>query len=214
MWRDSMREDSAQIRAAGSNMRKSRKPHPIVEVVESASSELNDLLNAIGLRIALLRPELEAPTSEAEMMRLAGLVEKATQCVQRLQAYTRAEELVAVMRRGRAKHTGEISAVNSPPFLADDRQRTALLMTHASVDDSAVRECLERSGCRVVEAKSSADGLKFLQSNPNFDHIVCDSAFLAETGWKFTAELSRAAPDSRVYVLHRPRTPDRPLKPE
>ena len=209
-----MLDDSAQIQGAGSNMRKSRKPHPIVEVVESAASDLNDLLNAIGLRIALLRPELEAPTSEAEMMRLAGLVEKATQCVQRLQAYTRAEELVAVMRRERGKHTGEISAMETPPFLADDRQRTALLMTHASADDSAIRECLERSGCQVVAAKSSADGLRLLQSNPGFDHIVCDSAFLAETGWKFTAELSRAAPDSRVYVLHRPGKPDRPVKAE
>lgn len=209
-----MLDDSAQIRASGSSMRKSRKPHPIVQVVESAASDLNDLLNAIGLRIALLRPELETPTSEAELVRLAGLVEKATQCVQRLQAYTRAEELVAVMRRGRRKSRGEISGMNSPPFLADDRQRTALLMTHASVDDSAIRECLERSGCRVVEAKTSADGLKLLQSNPDFDHIVCDSAFLAETGWKFTAELSRAAPDSRVYVLHRPRVPDRTAKPE
>ena len=214
MRADSMLDDGAQVRVAGSYMRKSRKPHPIVQVVENVASELNDLLNAIGLRIALLRPELEAHISAAEMMRLAGLVEKATQCVQRLQAYTRAEELVAVMRRGRGKHRGEISATSSPPFLADDRQRTALLMTHASVDDSAIRECLERSGCRVVEAKSSADGLKFLQSNPDFDHIVCDSAFLAETGWKFTAELSRAAPNSRVYVLHRPRVPDSAAKSE
>jgi PleD family two-component response regulator len=204
-----MFDDSAQVRAPDSNMRKSRKPHPIVEVVENAASELNDLLNAIGLRIALLRPELEAPGSEAEMVRLAGLVERATQCVQRLQAYTRAEELVALMRRGRGKKKTEISAIDSPPFLSDDRQRTALLMTHTSTDDSAIRDCLERSGCQVVEAKSAAEGLKLLQSDRDFDHIVCDSIFLAETGWKFTAELSRAAPHSRVYVLHRPRVTDR-----
>ena len=41
------------------------------------------------------------------------------------------------------------------------------------------------------------------QSNQSFDHILCDSAFIAETGSKFTAELSRAAPESRVYVLQR-----------
>ena len=45
-------------------------------------------------------------------------------------------------------------------------------------------------------AESSADGLRLLRSNASFDHIVCDSAFLAESGWKFTAEISRAAPSS------------------
>jgi CheY-like chemotaxis protein len=207
-----MLDESGQVRAWNSKMRTSRKPHPIVQVVESAASELNDLLNAIGLRIALLRSQPEvSPHEEAEMARLAGLIEKATQRVQRLQAYTRAEELVALMRKSRAKKV-EASGSEAPQFLGEERQRTALLITDASFDDSAIRECLERSGCSVVEAKSSADGLKMLQANADFDHIVCDSAFIAEAGWKFTAELSRAAPDSRVYVLHRPLLSDRITK--
>jgi PleD family two-component response regulator len=203
-----MLDDSAQMRVSGSDMRKSRKPHPIVLVVENAATELNDLLNAVGLRIALLRSQPDASTNEAELARLAGLIEKASQRVQRLQAYTRAEELVAVMRRNRAKKRVETSSIENHTFLAEEPKRTALLITDESFDNSAIKECLERSGCTVVEAKSSVDGLKMLQTNSDFDHIVCDSAFLAESGWKFTTELSRAAPDSRVYVLHRPRLPD------
>jgi len=195
-------------------MKKSRKPHPIVQVVGSTASEINDLLNAIGLRISLLRHQVDSSATEAEMARLAGLVEKATRSIQRLQAYTRAEELVALMRRNRTKTRIEPSGMNNPPFLAKDRQRSALLIADASVDDSAIRECLERSGCRVVEAKSSTDGLKLLQSSPEFDHIVCDAAFLSESGWKFAAELSRAAPASRVYVLQRPRVQEGTAKPE
>lgn len=137
------------------------------------------------------------------MVRLAGLIEKASQRVRRLEEYTRAETLVAMMRSGRAKRRAYTSRANSAAFVSEERPRTALLITDASVDDSAIKECLERSGCAVVVAESSDDGLKQLQSDKNFDHIVCDSAFLAETGGKFTAELSRAAPSSRVYVLHR-----------
>lgn len=197
--------DSSSVQRWAPAPKKLRKLHPIVQVVENTASEINDLLNAIGLRVSLLRHQADSSATEAEMARLAGLVEKATRSIQRLQAYTRAEELVALMRRNRARKRVAPSGMNGPPFLAQNRQRTALLIADASVDDSAIRECLEHSGCRVVEANSSTDGLKLLQSNPDFDHIVCDAAFLAESGWKFAAELSRAAPDSRVYVLHRPR---------
>ena len=184
-------------------MRKARKPHPIVQVVQNAASELNDLLNAVGLRIALLRHQPEISTAEAEMVRLAGLIEKASQRVRRLEEYTRAEELVALMRPSRTRKRANRAGAANPAFLSEERPRTALLITAASADDSAIRECLERSGCRVVNAESSADGLRLLQSDTAFDHIVCDSTFLAETGWKFTAELSRAAPASRLYVIHR-----------
>src|SRR5208282_631796 len=95
-----------------SDMKKSRKPHPIVEVARNAATELNDLLNAIGLRISLLRHQLEASSAEAEMVRLATLVEKASQRVQRLEEYARAEELVASMRPGRTKKRPNAPATN------------------------------------------------------------------------------------------------------
>jgi PleD family two-component response regulator len=199
--------DGSAVRVWSSDMRKSRRPHPIVQVVENTAAELNDLLNAIGLRLSLLRHQLEASSSEAEIARLAGLIDKASQRVRRLEEYTRAEELVASMRPGRARKKPKTSDASSSALLSDETSGTALLITDPSIDDSAIRECLERNGCTVVVAESSADGLKLLQSGDPFDHIVCDSAFLSDAGWKFTAELSRAAPASRVYVLHRTRSP-------
>ncbi len=184
-------------------MTKTRKPHPIVQVVQDTACELNDLLNAVGLRIDLLRHQLEASSAEAEMIRLAGLIDKAAQHVRRLEDYTRAEELVAVMRRGRAKGKPESADTESSAFLSESSSQRALLISNSSGDDNAIKECLERSGCQVTVAESSADGLRLLQSNPSFDHIVCDSTFLAEPGRKFTAELARSAPASRVYILHR-----------
>src|SRR5258708_24444241 len=43
-----------------------------------------------------------------------------------------------------------------------------------------------------------SEGLSLLHSNQNFDHVVCDSTLLAGSGGKFTTELSRTAPETRV----------------
>ena len=184
-------------------MTTSRKLNPVVLAVETATSELNDLLNAIGLRISLLQHQVEASSFEAEIVRLAGLVEKATQRVRLLDEYARAEALVAAMRPERPRRQTKVSTAENLDAVSDRKAQTALLITDAANEDSAIKECLERNGCTVVVAESSAAGLRMLQSNQNFDHILCDSTFIAETGWKFTAELSRAAPESRVYVLQR-----------
>src|SRR6266436_6922426 len=90
-------------------MTTSRKLNPVVLAVETATSELNDLLNAIGLRISLLQHQVEASSFEAEIVRLAGLVEKATQRVRLLDEYARAEALVAAMRPELAKKPRKIS---------------------------------------------------------------------------------------------------------
>ena len=201
--------ESAAVSEFRHDEERTRNPHPIVQVVHDAASELNDLLNAIGLRIALLRHQLEATAVEAEMARLASLIEKASQRVLELEQYTRAEEVVASMRPGRASKRAETSRTKSSGFLTEQKPRTALLITDASIENSAIKDCLERSGCNVVVAGSSDDGLKMLHAHDDFDHIVCDSSFLADTDWKFTAELSRAAPNSRVYVVHQPHASDR-----
>jgi CheY-like chemotaxis protein len=192
-----------------SDMTTTRNPHPIIQVVHDSASELNDLLNAIGLRIALLRHQRETSVVEAEMARLALLIEKASQRVLGLEQYVRAEEVVASMRTGRARKRAGTSRTKSSAFLPEQRPRTALLIADASVENSAIKDYLERSGCNVVVAGSTDDGLKMLHSYDDFDHIVCDSSLLAESDWKFTAELSRAAPNSRVYLIHQPHASDR-----
>jgi PleD family two-component response regulator len=193
--------DRVAARARSSDVTKSRRLNPIVQVVQNAANELNDLLNAIGLRISLLSHQLASSEHEAEIVRLAVLVEKASQRVQRLQEYARAELLVASMRPGRARGGSNATIRNDSTIASNPAARTALLITNSAVENSAIKECLERSGYTVVLAESPADGLKLLQSADHFDHIVCDSAFLAETGRDFTAELSRAARTSRIYVL-------------
>jgi PleD family two-component response regulator len=192
--------DRSAVSARSPDMTKSRKLHPIVQVAQNAASELNDLLNAIGLRISLMRHQLESSAYEAEMVRLAGLIEKASQRVQRLEEYARAEQLVASMRPGRTRKKSSTLGIDNP--------HTALLITDSSDENSAIKECLERSGCTVVVAASSADGLKLLESSDDFDRIIYDSAFLSESGGKFAAELSRAARASHVYVLERHRMSD------
>jgi CheY-like chemotaxis protein len=180
-----------------------RKLNPIVVAVENATSELNDLLNAIGLRISLLQHQVEAAAFEAEIARLAGLVDKATKRVRLLDEYVRAEALVASMRPERAKRPAKVSRAETLADASDRQPQTALLITDPAGENDAIKECLERSGCTVVVAGSSAAGMSMLQSNQSFDHILCDSAFITESGWKLTAELKRAAPESRVYVLQR-----------
>jgi hypothetical protein len=190
-----------------SDMTKSRRPHPIVQVVQNAASELNDVLNAVSLRISLLQHQVEASAFEAEIARLAGLIEKASQRIHRLDDYARAEELVASMRPARNRKRSRID--RNPSLPAEPLQRTALLITDSPGEDSPIKESLERSGCTVVTVGSSDEGLSLLQSNQSFDHIVCDSTLLAESGGKFTTELSRAAPETRVYVLERPVSSER-----
>ena len=184
-------------------MTKLRKPNPIVVAIQDAASELNDLLNAIGLRISLLQHQVEASAFEAEINRLAGLVERASQRIRQLDDYARAEELVASMRPERSRGRSRTSSADAS-MLANRKARIALLITDSSAENNAIKECLERNGCTVLVAESSAAGLRLLQSDQNFDHILCDSAFISEAGARFTAELLRAAPESRVYVLQRP----------
>src|SRR5258708_338590 len=190
-----------------SDMTKSRRPHPIIQVVPHAASQLNDVLNAISLRISLLQHQVEASSFEAEIIRLAGLIEKASQHIHRLDDYARAEELVASMRPARNRKRSRID--RNPSLRSEPSQRTALLITESSGEDSAIKQCLERSGCTVVIAGSPDEGLSLLHSNQNFDHVVCDSTLLAGSGGKFTTELSRTAPETRVYVLERPGASER-----
>jgi PleD family two-component response regulator len=189
-------------------MMKSRKTHPIVQAAQTAASEINDLLNAIGLRVSLLPHQHGESASEAEMVRLAELVDKASQRVQRLEEYARAEELVASMRPARRAKVSKRHSIRNPGTGSEPACRSALLIADSSAENEAIRECLEHSGYSVVIAESSDDGLRLLESDDHFDHIVCDSTFLSEAGWKFAAELSRAVPASRVYVYHRGRMAD------
>ena len=184
----------------GSQTSRRRSP-PVILVALEAATQLNDILNALGLRLALLRyhPNATLP-STGNMERLAGLLDKAVECVRNLQDYIRADQLVGAIRTALIEQEIE-DAVVTEPHPEDKPRMKVLLIGEARSDGTSIKTGLERSGCDVIVALSAADGLEALENEPNFDNIVCDSEILASTGWNFAGEVSRAAPAAKVYLL-------------
>ena len=179
----------------------SRRSPPVSLVALEAATQLNDILNALGLRLALLRyhPNPTLP-SAGNIERLAGLLDKAVECVRNLQDYIRADQLVAAIRVALIEQ--EIEDAVLTELHPEDRPRVrVLLIGRERSDDTPIKIGLERSGCDVIVAASAADGLIALENEPKFDNIVCDSEIFAATGWNFANEVSRAAPAAKVYLL-------------
>jgi CheY-like chemotaxis protein len=140
------------------------------------------------------------------MERLAGLLDKAVECVRNLQDYIRADQLVGAIRTALIEQEIEDAAIVEPDPEGKPRTRVLLIGMERS-DDTSIKNGLERSGCDVIVAASAADGLEALDNEPNFDNIVCDSEILAVTGWNFANEVSRAAPAAKVYLLQNDNPP-------
>ena len=182
-----------------------RKPALVGAVALKAATELNDILNALNLRIALLRHRSNPSSmSTGDMERLSGLVDKAVECVRNLQDYIRAEQLVGAIRSAMAE---QIDVVQSKAGNAP-RMRVLLIGKERGEDSNraSIKSGLERSGCDVIVAASAAEGLEALEHETEFDNIVCDSEILAANGWKFASEVSRAAPAAKVYLLQKDTT--------
>jgi CheY-like chemotaxis protein len=175
-------------------------------VALKAATELNDILNALNLRVALLRHRSN-PSSlpGADMERLTGLVDKAVECVRNLQDYIRAEQLVGAIRSAIAEQQIDATHSNSKN---EPRMRVLLIGKERGEDNNgaSIKNGLERSGCDVIVAGSAAEGLEALGHETEFDNIVCDSEILAANGWKFANQVSRAAPAAKVYLLQKDTT--------
>jgi CheY-like chemotaxis protein len=180
-----------------------RRPALVGMVALKAATELNDILNALNLRVALLRHRSN-PSSlpNGDMERLSGLVDKAVACVRNLQDYIHAEQLVGAIRS--AMSDPQIDGTHSN---AKNEPRIRVLLIgeeHAEdTQGASLQSGLERSGCDVIVAGSAAEGLEALGHETEFDNIVCDSEILAANGWKFANEVSRAAPAAKVYLLQK-----------
>jgi len=183
-----------------------RRPAPVGMVALKAATELNDILNALNLRVALLRHRSN-PSSlpGADMERLTGLVDKAVECVRNLQDYIRAEQLVGAIRSAIAEQQIDATHSNSKN---EPRMRVLLIGKERGEDNNgaSIKNGLERSGCDVIVAGSAAEGLEALGHETEFDNIVCDSEILAANGWKFANQVSRAAPAAKVYLLQKDTT--------
>ena len=145
------------------------------------------------------------------MERLAGLVDKAVECVRNLQDYIHADQLVGAIRTALIEQ--EIEDAVLEVHSEDKPRMRVLLIGREPSDDTSIKSLLERSGCDVNVAASAADGLEALENEPKFDNIVCDSEIFAATGWNFASEVSRAAPAAKVYLLQTDSRP-RPQSPE
>jgi len=179
-------------------------------VALKAATELNDILNALNLRVALLRHRSN-PSSmpSGDMERLSGLVDKAVECVRNLQDYIHAEQLVGAIRSALAEQqieqpidVGHSNAANEP------RMRVLLIGKERAegTNGGSIKSGLERSGCEVTVAASADEGLEALEHETDFDNIVCDSEILAANGWNFASEVSRAAPAAKVYLVQKDTT--------
>jgi hypothetical protein len=190
-------DENSAVAAMGSQT-SPRKPAPVSLVALKAATELNDILNALGLRLALLRhnSNVSAPSS-TNVDRLAGLVDKAVECVRNLQDYIHAEQLVGVIRSALIEHEIE----DAQPHPEGHPRMRVLLIGGEPAEDTPIKIELERSGCDVFVAVSAADGLEALENESTFDSIVCNSEILAANGWDFASEVSRAAPAAKVYLL-------------
>ena len=182
------------------------RPAPVGMVALKAATELNDILNALNLRVALLRHRSNpSPLPGGDLERLTGLVDKAVECVRNLQDYIHAEELVGAIRS--ALSDQQIDAIHSNAK-HEPRMRVLLIGKEHAEDSqgTSLKSGLERSGCDVIVAGSAAEGLEALGHETEFDNIVCDSEILAANGWKFANEVSRAAPAAKVYLLQKDTT--------
>ena len=175
-------------------------------VALKVATELNDILNALNLRVALLRHRSNPSSrSSSDMERLSGLVDKAVECVRNLQDYIRAEQLVGAIRNALSEpqiDTAHADSENEP------RMKVLLIGKERGEDSegTSIKSGLERSGCDVIVAASAAEGLQALEHETEFDNIVCDSEILAANGWKFASEVNRAAPAAKVYLLQKDTT--------
>ena len=192
--------------AVGTPITPRRPPPPVGMVALKAATELNDILNALNLRVALLRHRSNPSTrSSGDMDRLSGLVDKAVECVRNLQDYIHAEQLVGAIRS--ALNEQQLDAAHSNAE-NEPRMRVLLIGKERAEDTegTSIKSGLERSGCDVIVATSADEGLQALEHETEFDNIVCDSEILAANGWKFASEVSRAAPAAKVYLLQKDTT--------
>ena len=164
------------------------KLKPIARVASKTATDLNDILNAVSLRVALLRSKSDSPLSDVEIDRLARLVEQAALRVRGLQACAQAVEPVSRPdQRTRKMLHGSVARV--------------LLIDQQHDDDADIKDSLKRIGCRLTVAGSAEEALEILQSDRRFDNVICNAVVLAANGWTFAADIARVAPGAKLYLV-------------
>ncbi len=185
------------------------RTHPMVQAASAAATEINDILNAVSLRLALLRWQPEGARNDASIARLSNLVEHAAIQVRQLQDYARAVEVATfALRPIELPESAVVGDANSGLLRRSARTRSLntaarVLVLSADDDRKSIIDRLERCGCSVTLAGSADEALSLLDSGRRFDHVICDSTILEDTGLAFAAELASSSGGTKVFLVAR-----------
>jgi hypothetical protein len=163
--------------------------NPVIEVVSKATRDLNDILNAVALRSALLGGQANSASAEAHISRLISLLDHATELVRSLQDYVR--DLEASI----PKYSNDRDDGGMPTILqesAGDLKRAlselpmeskrALVINERNEQGRLIASRLQRDGYHVTTTESLDDGLMLLKSGERFDSVFCSTDSLEDVG--------------------------------
>jgi hypothetical protein len=200
-------EAARTIAAMRAELLRQYQTHPLVQATSAAATKINDRLNAVALRLALLRWQPTGSRHEASIARLGNLVEHAAIEVRLLQDYARAVEVATVaLRTIELPEAAVVSERNTGSLRRSAGTRSLVavsrvLLVSAHENCQPITDHLERCGCLVTLAESPEDALSLLESGQRFDQVVCDATILQDTGLAFAAELAGADAGAKVFLL-------------
>ena len=184
------------------------RTHPMVQAASAAATEINDILNAVALRLALLRWQEDGSRNDASIARLSNLVEHAANQVRQLQDYARAVEMATfALRPIELPESAVVSEANTNLLRRSARTKSLnaaprVLVLSGDDDCNSIVDRLERCGCTVTIAGSTDEALSLLDSGRRFDQIFCDASILEASGLEFTAALDGSS-GTKVFLIAR-----------
>lgn len=180
----------------------------VIRTASKVATDLNDILNGVALRLALLRWQRDRSRTDADIDRLALLIDQAAVLVQRFQEGLQtakpdleqrplAEGDIAVL----VSQLSQPSAQNTFGKLSAKSMRVLVIQRRISSGVNAIKDALVRCGYMVTVTASARQALKLLRSCRQFEKILCDVDILAKDGRSFARDLVRAIPTARLYLF-------------
>jgi hypothetical protein len=175
------------------------------------ATDLNDILNGVALRLALLRWQRDRSRTEADIDRLALFIDQAALLVQRFQERLRTIQSVSSGLEQRPLAERDIAVLVSQ-FRQPSKQKTfdelnaksmrvLVIQRRISNGVSAIRDALAQCGYMVTVTASARHALKLLRSCKQFENVLCDVDILAKDGRSLAKDLVRAAPTAKLYLF-------------
>jgi hypothetical protein len=171
------------------------------------TTEINDILNAVALRLALLQWQPNGTRSDGDIARLTRFIEQLANLVQWLQHITRdiEEDSSSTQTAKLGRSTDSFRSPYGTDFreIRNIRTRSGHLMLVSERPGylDSLRNWLEHDGCHVTAVANGQDALARLAAGQLFDQIICDTSVFGGTDSDFTAEIARVAPFANIFLL-------------